>query len=157
MYQMYIVAPMVKAGMTYIGVGLIYKLHGLFVGVIKTCATSLRTLFDRCESEINVARSQASPLPPHANLDMCWLHHSMPRCDQQRGCWHSWCPFIPDSSIQNNDCFDSLLPWKWVESTYIHPSWLQTSQRQLIPLEDRVLLLLRQCVGVGPSDLWSHS
>ena len=30
MYQMYIVAPMVKAGMTYIGVGLIYKLCDLF-------------------------------------------------------------------------------------------------------------------------------
>ena len=35
MYQMYIVAPMVKAGMTYIGVGLIYKPHGLFAGGIK--------------------------------------------------------------------------------------------------------------------------
>ena len=28
MYKMYIVAPMVKAGTTYIGVGLIYKPHG---------------------------------------------------------------------------------------------------------------------------------
>ena len=59
MYQMYIVAPMVKAGMTYIGVGLIYKPHGLFAGGIKRCATFLRTFFDRCESEIDMALSQA--------------------------------------------------------------------------------------------------
>ena len=59
MYQMYIVAPMVKVGMTYIGVGLIYKPHGLFAGKIKRYATSFRTFFDRCEREINVAPSQA--------------------------------------------------------------------------------------------------
>ena len=55
MYQMYIVAP--KAGMTYIRVGLIYKPHGLFAGNVKRCAIFLRTFFDRCESEINVAPS----------------------------------------------------------------------------------------------------
>ena len=59
MYQMYIVASMVKAGMSYIRVGLIYKPHGLFAGNVKRCATFLRTFFDRCESEINVAPSQA--------------------------------------------------------------------------------------------------
>ena len=50
MYQMYIVAPMVKAGMTYVGVGLIYKPHGLFAGDVKRCTT---------DSEIDVAPSQA--------------------------------------------------------------------------------------------------
>ena len=59
MYQMYIVVPMVKAGMTCIGVGLIYKPHGLFAGNVKRCATFLRTFLDRCESEINVAPSRA--------------------------------------------------------------------------------------------------
>ena len=59
MYQMYIVAPMVKAGITYARVGLIYKPHGLFAGNVKRCATFLRTFFDRCKSEINVAPSQA--------------------------------------------------------------------------------------------------
>ena len=59
MYQMYIVAPMVKTEMTYSGVGLIYKPHGLFAGDIQRCATFLRTFFDRCESEIDVAFSQA--------------------------------------------------------------------------------------------------
>ena len=59
MYQTYIVAPMVKVGMTYIGVGLIYKPHGLFAGGVQRCATFLRTFFDRCESEIDVAPSQA--------------------------------------------------------------------------------------------------
>ena len=57
MYQMYIVAPMVKADMTYIGVGLIYKPHGLFTGNVERCTTFLRTFFNRCESEINVAPS----------------------------------------------------------------------------------------------------
>ena len=59
MYQMYIVAPMVKGGMHYVGVGLIYKPHGLFAGNINRCATFLRTFFNRCESEIDVAPSQA--------------------------------------------------------------------------------------------------
>ena len=59
MYQMYIIAPMVKGGMHYIRVGLIYKPNGLFAGNIKRCATFLRTFFDRCEREIDVAPSQA--------------------------------------------------------------------------------------------------
>ena len=45
--------------MTYIGVGLIYKPHGLFSRDIKRCATFIRTFFNRCESEIDVAPSQA--------------------------------------------------------------------------------------------------
>ena len=45
--------------MHYIRVSLIYKPHGLFAGNIKRCATFIRTFFDRCESEINVAPSQA--------------------------------------------------------------------------------------------------
>ena len=59
MYQMYIVTPKVKGGMHYIGAGLIYKPHGLFAGNVERCATFLRTFFDRCESEIDVAPSQA--------------------------------------------------------------------------------------------------
>ena len=50
MYQMYIVAPMVKAGMTYVGVCLIYKPYGLFAGNVERCATFLRTFFNRCLS-----------------------------------------------------------------------------------------------------------
>ena len=53
MYQMYNVAPMVKGGMHYIRVGLVYNPHGLFAGNVKRCATFLRTFFDRCGSEIN--------------------------------------------------------------------------------------------------------
>ena len=79
-YQMYIVAPMVKAGMTYVRVGLIYTPLGLFAEDVERCATFLRTFFDRCESEIDVAPSQAyflhkrrgvGPLLPYANLDLC--------------------------------------------------------------------------------------
>ena len=76
MYQMYIVAPMVKAGMTYIRVGLIYKPHGLFAGDIERCATFLRTFFDRCESEINVAPSQAYFLQKRRGVDP--LCHPIP-------------------------------------------------------------------------------
>ena len=59
MYQMYIIASMVKGSMHYIRVGLVYKPHGLFAGTVERCSTFLRTFFNRCESEINVAPSQA--------------------------------------------------------------------------------------------------
>ena len=79
MYQMYIVAPMVKAGMTYVTVGLIYKPHGLFAGNVKRCATFPRAFFDRCESEIDVAPSQAYFLQkkrgvgPHCHPMLSWI------------------------------------------------------------------------------------
>ena len=75
-YQMYVVAPMVKGGMHYIGVSLVYKPHGLFAGNIKKCATFLRTFFDRCESEINVAPSQAYFLQKRRGVGP--LCHPMP-------------------------------------------------------------------------------
>ena len=59
MYQMYIIVPMVKEGMHYVQVGLVYKPHGLFAGNVERCGTFLRTFFNRCKSEINVAPSQA--------------------------------------------------------------------------------------------------
>ena len=59
MYQMCIITPMVKGGMHYVRVGLIYKPHGLFAGNVKRYATLLKTFFSRCESKINVAPSQA--------------------------------------------------------------------------------------------------
>ena len=73
---MYLVAPMVKVGMTYVGVGLIYKPHGLFAGGVKRCATFLRTFFNRCESEINVAPSQAYFLQKRRGVGP--LCHPMP-------------------------------------------------------------------------------
>ena len=59
MYQMYVVTPMVRGGMHYVGVGLVYKPHNLFAGNIEKCATFLRIFFNRYESEIDVAPSQA--------------------------------------------------------------------------------------------------
>ena len=76
MYQMYIVASMVKAGMTYIRFGLIYKLYGLFAGNIERFTTFLRTFFNRCESEINVAPSQAYFLQKRRGVSP--LCHPMP-------------------------------------------------------------------------------
>ena len=72
---MYIVAPMVKGGMHYIRVGLIYKPHGLFAGNIKRCATFLRTFFNRCQSEIDVTPSQAYFL--HKRRGVGPLYHPM--------------------------------------------------------------------------------
>ena len=45
-YQMYIVTPMVRGGMHYVGVSLVYKPCNLFAGNIEKCATFLRTFFD---------------------------------------------------------------------------------------------------------------
>ena len=59
MYQMYVVNPMVKVGMHYIRVGLVYKPHGLFAGNVEKCTTFLRTFFNRRESKIDVAPCQA--------------------------------------------------------------------------------------------------
>ena len=63
MYQMYIVAPMVKAGMTYVGVGLIYKPHGLFSGNVERCATFLRTF------SIDVKVKSMWPLVRHTSFE----------------------------------------------------------------------------------------
>ena len=76
MYQMYIVAPMVKAGMTYVRVGLVYKPHGLFAGGIERYATFLRTFFNRCESKIDMAPSQAYFLQKRRGVGP--LGHPMP-------------------------------------------------------------------------------
>ena len=45
-YQIYIIPPMVKGGMHYIRVGLVYKPHGLFAGDVEGCATFCRTFFN---------------------------------------------------------------------------------------------------------------
>ena len=58
MYQMYIVAPMVKTGMHYVRVGLVYKPHGLFAGTLKGVPHS-SGLSSTDMSEIDVAPSQA--------------------------------------------------------------------------------------------------
>ena len=76
MYQMYVVAPMVKAGMTYVGVGLVYKSYGLFAGGIQRCATFLRIFFNRCESELDVAPSQEYFLQKRRGVSP--LCHPMP-------------------------------------------------------------------------------
>ena len=67
---------MVKGGMHYVRVGLVYKPHGLFAGNVKECATLLRIFFDRCESEINVAPSQAYFLQKRRGVGS--LCHLMP-------------------------------------------------------------------------------
>ena len=76
MYQMYVVAPLVKGGMHHMGVGLVYKPHNLFVGNVEKCATFLMTFFNRCVSEINVDPSQAYFLQKRRGIGP--LCHLMP-------------------------------------------------------------------------------
>ena len=99
MYQMYMVALMVKVGMTYIGIGLIYKPHGLFAGGIKRCATFLRTFFNRCESEVDVAPSQAYFLQERRGVSP--LCHHMPTwiCDDS---------IIPCPGVINKEGADTV-------------------------------------------------
>ena len=65
--------------MHYVGVSLVYKPHGLFAGNIKKCATFLRTVFNRCESEMDMAPSQAYFLQkrrgvgPLCHLMLSWI------------------------------------------------------------------------------------
>ena len=62
--------------MHYIRVGLIYKPHDLFAGNFERCATFLRTFFNRCESEIDVAPNQVYFL--HKRRGVGPLCHPMP-------------------------------------------------------------------------------
>ena len=78
MYQMYVVTPMVKGGMHYVGGGLVYKPHNLFTGNIEKCTTFLRTFFNRCESENDVTPSQAYFLQKRRGVGL--LCHPMPSC-----------------------------------------------------------------------------
>ena len=99
MNQMYILVPMVKGGMHYIGVGLIYKPHGLFAGNVKRCATFLRTFFDRCESEIDVASSQAYFLCKRRGVGP--LCHPMPS-------WICVDTLIPCPDVVNKEGADTI-------------------------------------------------
>ena len=76
MYQIYIVTPIVKAGIHYIGVGLVSKPCNLFAGNTEKCANFLRTFFDLCKSSVDVASSQAYCLRKW--MDVGPLFHPMP-------------------------------------------------------------------------------
>ena len=90
---------MVKGGMQYIGVGLIYKPHGLFEGNFERCATFLRTFSDRCESEINVAPSQAYFLQKRRGVGP--LCHPMPS-------WICVVTLIPCPSVVDKEGADTI-------------------------------------------------
>ena len=121
MYQMYVVTPMVKGGMHYVGVSLVYKPHNLFAGNIEKCATFLRTFFNRCESKIDGAPSQVYFL--QKRRDVGPLHHPMP----------SWicvetiisCPGVIDkegADSSNDDCNITFLQWHRRKVTCVHTS-----------------------------------
>ena len=99
MYQMYIVAPMVKGSMHYIRVGLIYKPHGLFAGNVQSCATFLRTFFNRCKNEIDVAPNQAYILCKRRGVGP--LCHPMP-------CWICVDTLTPCPGVVNKEGADTI-------------------------------------------------
>ena len=70
------VIPMVKGGMYYVGVSLVYKSNSLFVGNVKKCAAFLKTFFHRCGGELEVAPSQAYFLQKRRGVGP--LFHPMP-------------------------------------------------------------------------------
>ena len=54
-----VLVPMVKGGVYYIGVSLVYRSHNWFVGDVKKCKAFLKTFFNRCGREPTVIPSQA--------------------------------------------------------------------------------------------------
>ena len=72
MYQRYTFAPMVKAGVHYVRLGLVYKPCNLFAGNIRKCANSLEAFL------IDVKLSCRGPQPGILPQEMegCWF--SMP-------------------------------------------------------------------------------
>ena len=99
MYQMYVVTPMVKGGMHYVGVGLVYKTHSLLVANIKKCIAFLRTFFNRCESEIDMASSQAYFLQKRRGVGP--LCHPMPS-------WICVDTIIPCPGVINKEGADTI-------------------------------------------------
>ena len=147
MYQMYIVAPMVKAGMTYIRVGLIYKPHGLFAEDVKRCATFLRTFFNRCESEIDVAPSQVYFLQKRRGVGP--LCHPMPT-------WICVNSIIPCPGVINKEGADTVgVPFD-IERGSTYPTQLEMEvdhfskvlQTHLVDVTSNPTLMLDLSCGI---------
>ena len=58
-YQMYVVVPTVHGGITYVGVGFVYRCSNLHVGGIEDCTIFLKTFVAHRESSVDVVPSQA--------------------------------------------------------------------------------------------------
>ena len=58
-YQMYMVVPMIRCGIPYVGVRLIYQSPSLFIGTNEDFTIFLKAFFARCESSVDIAQSQA--------------------------------------------------------------------------------------------------
>ena len=74
-------------------------MHGLFAGNVKRFATFLRTFFDRCESEIDVAPSQAYFLQKRRGVGP--LCHPMPS-------WICIDTLIPCSGVVDKEGADTI-------------------------------------------------
>ena len=135
MYQMYVVTSMVKGGMHCVGVGLIYKTHGLFAGNVEKCATFLRTLFNGCESEINMAPSQVYFLQKRRGVGP--LCHPMP----------SWicvdtiipCPGVIDKEGADTICVHSFqtITFQMMITTSHFFNGIEERSHVFIPLESK--------------------
>ena len=111
MYQVYIVAPMVKAGMTYIRVGLIYKPHGLFVQKTKDAPhfSGLSSIDVKVRSMWLLVRCTSFEKGGVLDPMQTWIYvNSIIPCP---GVIDKEGADITDNYIQDDDHLDSLLPW----------------------------------------------
>ena len=134
---------MVKGGMHYIRVGLVYKPHGLFAGNIEGCATFLRTFFDWWESEINVAPSQAYFLQKRRGVGP-FCHH-MPS-------WICVNTLIPCPGMVDKEGADTID----VHSSQTITFWMITTSHFFPGIEERshvfIPLEFKHCRDIRP--LW---
>ena len=154
MYQMYNVAPMVKGGMHYIRVGLVYNPHVLFAGNVKRCATFLRTFFDRCGSEIDwsPARHTSFERGGVCDLSVIPCHPgsvSTPSFPVQ--VWLTRRELIPLVFL-NDDCNISLLSWYQGKVTCIHTSGVQALQGHQTSVVNSLFLIPQWGMEMGSGD-----
>ena len=160
-YQMYMVTPMVKGGMHYIGVGLVYKPHGLFAGNVEKCAKFLRTFFDRCESEIDVAPSQAYFLRKRRGVGP--LCHLIPS-------WICVDNIIPCPGVIDKEGADTIgvhlsqtITFRMMitmfhffsgteERSHVHTPGVQASQGHQADVKNSLFLIPGWGMGMGPGD-----
>ena len=140
--------------MHYVGVSLVYRLHNLSVWDVKICIAFLKTFFNRCGGELEVAPSQAyflqkrrgmgplcHPMPSYAILDLYQHHHLLSKSNWQRRSWYCRDPFIPNHHLEDDGHIISLL-WHQGEGPCVHSPWFQAQNRHQIHVEGCLFLIL---------------
>ena len=132
---------MIKNGIPYIKVGLIYQSPSLYVGTNEDCTIFLKAFFTRCESSIDFTQSQA--FFPRKRRELGPLCHPMP----------SWicvntvtlCPGVIDPEEAQAHAIHSsqTLTFHMMLATKHHFHGIQERTNVFIPLEFRDLRDIR--------------